>query len=217
MTIICGYSHCLYRSRVFRFFYYLGLAIREICAGATQASSWTALRHPWQLTSSDLRGSSKTRPVKDSARPQVEQRVYLEEAGIHTDVPPRKVEKGDAEQYRRKAEGDAERADKGRARAAVEGQRAQQEHRKADLVLREAERAAADARASREEAERSLRKGIHPTVIGMQIQFRVTKLRLQYKKGSIYFAVARIVRSGRISLINTFRGLWTKEGGNRSV
>ncbi|EPS98975.1 hypothetical protein FOMPIDRAFT_1096809, partial [Fomitopsis schrenkii] len=77
----------------------------------------------------------------------------------------------------------------------------------------EAEKAAADARAAREEAEKNLREGIRPIVIPTQAQFRATKLRLQYRKDLFHFAIAGIAGSGKSSLINAFRGLRNKDRG----
>ena len=152
---------------------------------------------------------------EESARRQEEQRARAEEARKRAEEQSRKAQEEQRmmEEQKRKAERDAVAAEEGRARAAADAQRAQQAQEKADQARREAEKAAEDARAAREEAERNLREGIRPIVIPTPAQFRATKLRLQYQKGLIHFAVAGIAGSGKSSLINAFRGLRNRDGG----
>ncbi|KAF8555381.1 P-loop containing nucleoside triphosphate hydrolase protein [Imleria badia] len=70
---------------------------------------------------------------------------------------------------------------------------------------------------AKEEAERRLKEGIQPVVTPSPEELATARKRIQYREDCFHFAVAGISGGGKSSLVNSFRGLRSRDAGAAAV
>ena len=120
----------------------------------------------------------------------------------------------DAERAMAAARGEAERA-----QMAADEQRREAEacRARAEEVARIAAEETRKAMEAKEDAERRLKEGIQPVVTPSPEELAAAKRRIQYREDCFHFAVAGVSGSGKSSLVNSFRGLRSRDAGSAAV
>ncbi|KAI5855522.1 interferon-inducible GTPase-domain-containing protein [Tricharina praecox] len=84
------------------------------------------------------------------------------------------------------------------------------EHIRVQEEAAESQRKADEVRQELEETRHNLKNGIQPVVWPTKQEFEAAKVRVEYQRDLLHFAISGPSGSGKSSLINAFRGLKTK-------